>query len=145
MAQKVGTLELKTKEVEGKTIEAYMGSVNVAGVIAGGIAIAENPNLQPNAKMTHIVKVRSAGEWATVGKARFLRKNAKSSHYMEMVLESPIIDAKIGRELWLRAFASAGDNTGPKPDAEEYDIIWGNGRRQAATSDVLEGDEIPFG
>lgn len=145
MAQNVGTLELKEGVgLDQKPIKAFMGSLNVAGVIAGGVAIAENPNLQPDAKMTHLVKIRSAGEWAAIGKARFTRSNVKKALYIEMVLESPLIAAKIGEELWLRAFPPAGTNMGEVPDAEEYDIVWGNGKKQTSGSNALAGDEIPF-
>ena len=145
MAQNVGTLELKEGAgAEGAIVTALMGSINVAGLIAGGIAIAENPNAPEGAKMTHTVKIRSAGQWASLGKARFLRKNDKSAHYMEMVLESPMIDAKIGKELWLRAFPPSGSNMGDRPDAEQYEIVWGNGKKQVGGGDVLADDVIPF-
>lgn len=144
MAQNVGTLELKEGTGKnGEKVTALMGNVNVAGVIAGGLAIAKNPNLQPGAKMTEIVKLRSAGEWAALGKARFKRSNPKAAWYLEMVLESPLIDAKIGKELWLRGFPVSG-NMGDEPDAAQYDLVWGNGKKQAAAGDVIADDEIPF-
>ncbi len=143
MSQTYGALEKKVGN--GKTV--YMGHLSVPDVISGAIAIGPREVPKGSKLWPHEVKIRDGnGNWASLGNAKFERKNAASNWYLRMVIESPVIQNKLGKALWLRGFPDS-DDKGDKPKgASNYDLVWGSGgggKKDAPASANLD-DEIPF-
>ena len=146
MAQNYGNLELRQKKLEGgAVVEAYMGLLAVPDIVAGSIASAKKKKVVGNEWPLEVKIRQSGGEYATLGSAKFERKNSSASFYLRIVLESPLIERKIGGPLWLRAFPQTEDK-GDRPAAVDYDIVWGSGGGQAKPNDTPAelDDEIPF-
>lgn len=140
MANKVG--QLQTKPREGKS-DAYVGQIVMADVISGTIAIIENENMREGGTMTHNVVQRVGDHWGQIGRAKFERRNKDSALYILFVIETPKIKKAFGEGIWFRAFPQSG-NLGDEPDAQAYDITWGDSGKQAAPSgDFNLDDDLP--
>lgn len=141
MAQTYGNLEKKDHESL-----VLMGALAIPGVISGGIAIGERTDMPEGSKLWPLeVKIREGGQWASLGNAKFERKNPQSNWYLRVVIESPIIQAKLGQALWLRGFPDSEDKGEEPQGADNYDLVWGNGGGKKAKPDNFKlDDEIPF-
>lgn len=143
MSINYGNLERKVQQHDGAEKVGYVGMLNVPGVITGSIVISDKEKIAGK-EWPLYVKIHSGGAWATLGSATWERKNASASWYLRVVLESPVIQNKLGSALWLRAFPQ-GEDAGSKPKATEYDLVWGSGgggKLMPQTPD-LGGDGIP--
>ena len=151
MSIEYGTVRRRVDE-SGNTV-AFMGKLNVPGVVAGNVAlipIATRTEDSPS----HAVKVKSAGEYVELGKAWTKRFAERDGTFFTLTLDGPTFSAPLN----LTAFPHdpeeqpEGWNEGDDPDS--FRLVWSrprkqNGRKGRAAagvsfSDELE-DEIPFG
>jgi len=142
-----GNLARREKQNSDSSVTvALMGTLAVPLVMTGAIAIAQKDSTVGN-EWPLDVKLHQDGTWASLGSAKFERKNDKSDWYIRIVLDGPILELKLGKPLWLRAFPKDGAKTDKPEFADEYDIVWsgsGGGAKKTDTSNSVADDEIPF-
>jgi len=142
-----GNLARREKQNSDSSVTvALMGTLAVPLVMTGAIAIAQKDSTVGN-EWPLDVKLHQDGTWASLGSAKFERKNEKSDWYIRIVLDGPILELKLGKPLWLRAFPKDGAKTDKPEFADEYDIVWsgsGGGAKKTDTSNSVADDEIPF-
>lgn len=145
MAQNYGTLEKRiVQKDKGPNLTVFMGLLAVPNVLTAQVAIAPKASVVGNEWPLEVKAKQDGGVWATLGSAKFERKNPQANWYLRIVLESPKIDRDLGGALWLRAFPQS-DDKGDKPKgADSYDMIWGNGGGKAKAETPELDDEIPF-
>jgi len=144
MSQNYGTLVRRVGQKDGKEQIVFMGLLNAVGIITGNCCVMPKKKTHGN-EWPLEVKIKHGGAWASLGSAKWERKNAQSSWYLQIAIESPLIQKILGDVLWLKAFAKTEDK-GDKPGgAEEYDMIWSAGGPSKPKSIGAElDDEIPF-
>ena len=134
----------------GAGIEVLKGTLNIPQSVGGDIALIPIPMRGENSP-SHDVKIKSNGDWATLGKAWTKELKDGSGDFFTLTLDSPSMQRPVNLSIF-----ALDDEEQPKEwergeTPVNYKIIWQRPRRTVTASQSSGGtvgedldDDIPF-